>query len=210
MNEKTSKLQIVFDDYKNNLDRYKDDIDLSHITYNKSTANSEELIKTEKKLGCTLPKELKEYYLNSANGSEENIEEYGSNNYSFDIFSHQKIFGIVDFSAHYWKDVGEDKSPFEYNTSILEKLPEKEQDRLKVYNKEFFVCIVDWDDNFLSTFVFDKKNRFYLFYFDQDETIGDYITELLNGDIPKKYSLSALVNDHLQEKINDLKEEFEH
>ncbi len=217
----TSNLQLVINEYNKQLKPFEDEIDLEdyEIVSNTICAKESEIAKTEKRLGCSLPKELKDYYLNCANGTGKDVDSYGSWDGSLDIFSHQRVFGIVDFSAYYWDEMCMEESPFEYDTSILAELSEKEKDNLKFYNSEFFVCAVDWKENFLETFVFDKEHNFYTFCFDQDETIAIYINyineirngeenEILNEEIVKSKSLSELIESYLQEQIVEIKDEY--
>ena len=50
---------------------------------------------------------------------------------------------------------------------------DNQEDALLVeqYRNEFFVSIINWENNFIGTFVFDKLGTFYKFNFDQDVMI---------------------------------------
>jgi len=175
---------------------------------NTNRATEEEVLKTEEKLGCKIPNELRNYYLNDANGTEENEEEYAIFDETLDIFSHQKIINIYDYFKLYWEEL-QDENVDEVldDTGALDN--EEEALLVKKYTNEFFVCIANWENNFIGTFVFDKVGNFYKFNFDQDEMIDRIIEDLLTADnakysVKKDKNLSKLLEDYLDEFKRDL------
>lgn len=157
--------------------------------------------KTEAKLSVKIPDELKNYYLNEANGTERNVTDYLLIDGRLDIFSHQKIFGVYDFFDFYWSVIHE-----YYGIRIMnEELSESEMEFVLEKNKEFFVCAAHWSDNFIETFVFDKGGNYYRFYFDQDVHIFDYIEEMLSNHerVNKSRSFIKLLSEYLENLKDD-------
>ena len=169
------------------------------LNLNKTTEN--EIEKTEKKLSCTIPYELRYYYLNEMNGTEVDEKEYPVYEEKLDIFSHQKIMGIYDYFKYYWEDIQEIDIE-----EILEHLSEEEILFIENNNREYFVFIADWRNNFIETFVFDKKENYYNFYFDQDVTIDIYINKMINSSnsIKKDKSLVKLLKKYLEKKKEEI------
>ena len=188
-----------FVDYIKTQKNYNENIISQPLNLNKTTEG--EIEKTEKKLSCTIPSELRYYYLNEMNGSEVDEKEYPVYEEKLDIFSHQKIMGIYDYFKYYWEDIQEIDIE-----EILEHLSEEEIFFIENNNREYFVFIADWRNNFIETFVFDKKENYYNFYFDQDVTIDIYINEMINNSntMKKDKSLVKLLKKYLEKKKEDI------
>ena len=105
--------------------------------------------------------------------------------------------GIYDFFKLYWGD-NKLEDIFDIDEELLSFMEK--------YNKEYFVCIVNWAENFLETFAFDKEGNYFRFNYDQDEIIDVYINEMLNGSehMQKDKSLIKLLKDYLEEVKEDL------
>jgi len=197
----------TIESYTSFLKKNKRNLELNRyvsLPLNKKKATKSEISLTEEKLSTTLPIELKNYYLNDANGTERNVEKYPISEERLDIFSHQKIIGIYDYFQLCLEYVG---------TSIEVANQGCSEEEIKICmqsNKDYFVCVVDWQDNFRETFLFDKKHNFYSFNFDQDEHISYYISELINNSdhtLTNK-SLVKLLDDSIQERIEYLEEDI--
>ena len=190
-------------DYDGSLDEY-----ISQ-PLNSNKAVEVELIETEAKLGCTIPIELRNYYLNEANGTEEDeVDEYAIFEETLEIFSHQKIVNIYDYFKLYWERVqDENVEDILDDTGILSD--DETVALIEKYKNEFFVCIVHWENNFIATFLFDKFGNYYRFYFDQDVMIDAIIKDFLNIDdsesnIKKGSSLAKLLQDYLEELKDEM------
>ena len=139
---------------------------------NTKKATEGEIAKTEEKLACNIPTELRDYFLNEVNGTETNVEKYPFEDGNLDFFSHQKIMGIYVFFKFYWEEIYQIEIP---EMEIEEHLYEDEIAFIEKNKKEFFICVVNWSEKFLQTFAFDKEGNYYRFLFYHDEIMNDYI-----------------------------------
>ena len=174
--------------------------DYVSLPMNTVKALPEDIEQTEAKLSIRIPDELRNYYLNESNGNKVNVTDHQLIDGGLDIFSHQKIFGVYDYFDFYW-------SVLYWGDGIdlmNEKLSDSEMQFVLEKNKEFFVFAADWSDNFIETFVFDKKGNFYRFYFDQDLHIFEYIQDMLNNhsNVNKSHSFIELLSEYL-DKLKD-------
>ena len=204
-------LTTAVDDFIKFLSPFDEEIEIDEWfsqPLNTKKAKENKIIKTEQKLDCGFPEELKSYYLNEANGTEE-TDKYALDEQRLEIFSHQRVIGVIDYFSLYWEEEM-DENPFEYHMGCLVKLSEKEKLFIIQKNKEYFVCAVHWSENFLETFVFDKNNNFYRFNFDQDDSAIEYINEIEEGseNIEKDKSLIKLFVKYIREKKEELKEDM--
>ncbi len=175
--------------------------DFVSLPMNTVKALPEDIEQTEAKLSIRIPDELRNYYLNEANGNKVNVTDHQLIDGGLDIFSHQKIFGVYDYFDFYWSVLYEG-----YGIELMdEQLSDSEMEFVLEKNKEFFVCAADWSDNFIETFVFDKEGNFYRFYFDQDLHIFEYIQDMLSNhhSINKSHSFSKLLSEYLDKIKGD-------
>lgn len=203
LGNKGKTMDNIIQSYVSFLKKYDEEMETKYFIsqpLNIKKATKNEIEKTEEKLSITIPDELKNYYLNASNGTEKDSEKYATSDSRLDIFSHQKIFGIYDYFKMYW-------DLMEVDMDIINEQLTKDDIRfVNQKNSEYFVFAVDWSENFIETFVFDKNHNFYRFYFDQDVHIISYINEMISGSKSMKKSKSGieLLSDYLEEKKEDI------
>ena len=207
--EKTKRVENTMDEIIKNyvifLKKYEEEIEINDYIsqpLNTKKATKNEIEKTEKKLSITLPIELKNYYLNESNGTEQDSEKYAIYDERLDVFSHQRIIGIYDYFKMYWDSMDVDIDV------VNEHISKDDMQFVNEKNREYFVFVADWSENFIETIVFDKNGNFYRFYFDQDVHIIEYINEMINGSnsMQKSTSFIKLLGDYLEEEKEEIKE----